>query len=184
MSTPPTPPGGPATPPAAPNADPVSPERIQEFLLEARRQQNLSAAVAAGLGAALAGAAVWAAISYAIERQIGWMAVGVGFLVGFSVRRAGRSFDKSFGYLGAGLSLFGCLLGNVLMICAFVAQHESMAYFHVLSRITPAVALQLLTATFSPIDVLFYGLALYYGYRYSFRRITDREIDKLSGHPA
>lgn len=45
--------------------------------------------------------------------------------------------------------------------------------------LNPAVELELLRATFSPIDLLFYGLALYYGYKAAFRRITPAEQANL-----
>ena len=47
---------------------------------------NLPPGVVAGLGAAIVGAAIWAAITAATDYQIGFMAIGVGFLAGFAVR--------------------------------------------------------------------------------------------------
>jgi hypothetical protein len=191
MSTPeslhpsdPTPKPETAPPAAAPEPVPVIDDaKVAEFLREAHARQSLSKAAAAGLVAALVGAAAWGGISFASNYQIGWMAVGVGFLVGWAVRFAGKSFDKSFGYLGAGLSLLGCLLGNIFMIAAVVANQHSVSIFEVLSRITPAVAFDLLKVTFSPMDLLFYGIALYYGYRTSFRRLTDAELAHLTAPP-
>lgn len=61
----------------------------------------------------------------ATKYQIGWMAIGVGFLVGFSVRRFGRGTAKTFGIIGAVSALPGCLLGNLLSACGFIAQSES-----------------------------------------------------------
>lgn len=174
--TPSTPPGGaPATP-----ADTVSAEKVAEFLREARRQQNLPMAIAAGFAASLAGASAWAGITYATNYQVGWVAVGVGFLVGYAIRIAGRSFDKIFGYLGAALALFGCLLGNVLTVCAFVAKQESIDFVHLLTRITPTIAIEMIKTTFSPMDVLFYALALYCGYKYSFRCLTEADFARLA----
>jgi len=37
-----------------------------------------------------------------------------------------------------------------------------------------------MTATFNPMDLLFYGLAVYAGYRFSFRRISAEELAKLT----
>ena len=42
-----------------------------------------------------------------------------------------------------------------------------------------------MTITFSPIDLLFYGLAIYEGYKLSFRQITRDELERaMSGAPA
>jgi hypothetical protein len=36
--------------------------------------------------------------------------------------------------------------------------------------------MDLMKATFSPIDLLFYGIAVYEGYRFSFRQVTPEEL--------
>jgi len=75
--------------------------------------------------------------------------------------------------MGALLSLGGCVLGNLMSGCGFVAIHEKTTFFHVLGLVLghPAAAGRLLGLMFQPIDLLFYGIALYEGYRFSFRRI-------------
>jgi hypothetical protein len=35
--------------------------------------------------------------------------------------------------------------------------------------------------TFSPMDILFYGIAVYEGYRLSFREISDKDLDQMLG---
>jgi hypothetical protein len=44
----------------------------------------------------------------------------------------------------------------------------------------PTVAMELLVATFSPMDLLFYGIAVYEGYHLSFRQVTDQELAELT----
>ena len=91
---------------------------------------NLPLGALAGLGAAIAGAAIWAAITAATEYQIGWMAIGVGFLVGFAVRVVGKGSEASFGVVGAVLALLGCLLGNLLTLAWFAAQQAPHTFPH------------------------------------------------------
>lgn len=138
-------------------------------------EQNLSLALVGGLIAALVGAAVWALLAMATGYYIGWMAVGVGFLVGGAVRFLGRGVDRSFGRLGLALSVFGCLLGNLLSICMIVAGQDGLSTLAVLTYIgsKPAVIPAAMVATFHALDPLFYGVALYAGYRLSFRRVAD-----------
>lgn len=40
----------------------------------------------------------------------------------------------------------------------------------------PKLAWELLRLAFQPLDLLFYGIALYEGYKFSFRRITRQEL--------
>ena len=95
------------------------------------------------------------------------MAVGVGFLVGWAVRVAGKGTHRAFGIMGALLALGGCAVGNLLTIVVIAARHFEIPLVAVFSRLTPDVVVQLMEATFSPMDLLFYGIAIYEGYRFS-----------------
>lgn len=77
------------------------------------------------------------------------------------------------------MALLGCLLGNLLAACGFVADHQSISVAQVVSQLNPEMAVALLSATLSPMDLLFYGFALYAGYSYSARRIAPHEIVAL-----
>ena len=125
-------------------------------------------------------AGLWAVITVATEYQIGWMAIGVGFLVGFAVRLTGKGVDTSFGLTGATLALLGCLAGNLLATCVFIAQQNNVPLLDLIFSLNLGIAVELLIETFSPIDLLFYGIAVYEGYRFAFRRITQAELVKLA----
>ena len=99
------------------------------------------------------------------------MAVGIGFLVGIAIRTVGKGIDPVFGYVGAGLSLLGCLLGNYLTIAWFVATDQGIALFDLLSALSLTDVIDLMGATFDPMDLLFYGIAVYFGYRYSIHQV-------------
>jgi hypothetical protein len=116
-----------------------------------------------GSAAAALGAALWAGITTLSGYQIGWMAIGIGVLVGASVRYGGRGQDVSFGVAGGLLALLGCLAGNLLAAAASFAASSDAAFLDVLVRLDARAAVGLLRATSSPIDVLFYALALWQG---------------------
>jgi hypothetical protein len=97
------------------------------------------------------------------------------------VRSAGKGVAKTFGIAGAVLALLGCAVGNLLAAVGLVAKQEGIPFFDLLSGLSPEVALELMRATFSPIDLLFYGFAVYEGYRLSFRRLTAEEAKELLG---
>jgi hypothetical protein len=151
----------------------------QQFLYEIEGNQNLQMGIVGGLIAAVIGAIAWAAVTVITDFQIGWMAVGVGFLVGYAVRITGKGISKNFGFVGAILSLSGCLAGNLFSICAIVSGQEGIPFFNLLTRLNPHIILELMKATFNPIDLLFYGIAVYEGYRFSFRQITEDELARL-----
>ncbi len=138
-----------------------------------RKQQDVGFAVIGGLAAAIVGAVIWAVITVVTEYQIGYMAIGVGLLVGFSVRYFGCGIDQHFGYIGAFFALAGCALGNLLSQIGFIAQSESLGYFETITLLNFDIILSVYRESFSPMDLLFYGIAAYEGYKFAFRLITD-----------
>lgn len=158
--------------PAVPKAAiSISRERYERL----RAEQSLFIAFLAGFAAAIVGAIAWAAITITTEFQIGFMAIAVGFLVGFAVR-LGNGIDKIFGILGAVLSLFGCVLGNVFSLIGFVSKQEHLSLADTISRLDYSKLPQMLTATFSLMDLVFYGIAVYEGYRFSFRQVSSEDV--------
>lgn len=165
-----------------PQLDPTQVQYLQQRL---HGEQNFVLGALAGAAAAAAGAAAWAAITVLTGYQIGFMAIGVGFLVGLAVRTAGKGVSAPFGVVGAVLALLGCGAGNLLAITALVAGHEGVAFADALRQLDVALARELLVAGFSPMDLLFYGIAVYEGYRLSFRELDDAQLERmLHGGPA
>jgi antitoxin component YwqK of YwqJK toxin-antitoxin module len=140
---------------------------------ELQKQQDPVYAAVGGLAAALVSAVIWAMITVATEYQIAYMAVGVGLLVGFSVRLFGAGVDQYFGIIGAAFSLLGCLLGNLLSQVGFIATAQGMTYFETITLLNLDVIVDIYKESFSPIDLVFYGVAAYGGYRISFRNLGE-----------
>jgi antitoxin component YwqK of YwqJK toxin-antitoxin module len=155
----------------------ILPENIKAIL---RKQQDVVLAIVGGLSAAVLGAIVWAMVTVATNYQIGYMAIAVGLLVGFSVRYFGAGVDKYFGYIGAILALFGCALGNLLSQVMFAANAESVGYMDILILLNFELILTIFEESFSPMDVLFYGIAAYEGYKFAFRKITEDAYEAAS----
>jgi len=152
--------------------------KLDKYIESLRPEQNFNLAVIAGIAATLIGAIAWAVITVATEYQIGFMAVGVGLIVGFTIREAGKGIDKKFGLLGASLALLGCLLGNFLSMVGFISAYVEMSYFETLISMDYSLLPELFAESFNVIDILFYGIALSEGYKFAFRKITDEEILK------
>jgi len=132
--------------------------------------ENLPLGFMAGLVAAAVGAGLWALITIVVGFQIGWMAVGVGFLVGWAVRMAGNGRHSIFGIIGALLALGGCALGNLLAIIMIASRQYNLPPLAVLGRLTPDVVVGLMQASFRPMHVIFYFVAILEGYRFSIVR--------------
>ena len=153
-----------ATPRAVTAPKPAGPVEVRE---------NLPVGFMAGLAAAGIGAVLWALVTIVTGYQIGWMAVGVGFLVGWAVRVAGKGTHRAFGIMGALLALGGCAVGNLITVLVIAARHFEIPMLQVFGRLTPDVVVNLMETTFKPIDLLFYVIAIVEGYRFSIVGGTD-----------
>ena len=145
-----------------------------------RMEQNLPLAIGAGIAVSLLGSILWAAISIATGYQIGYMAVAIGAGVGFIIRIAGNGVDPIFGYSGALIAVLGCVFGNFFSIIGFYADSEGLNYFETLFAFDYSYFIDVMTETFSIMDLLFYGIAGYEGYRFAFRQLTDKDLANLT----
>jgi hypothetical protein len=129
-------------------------------------QPNLFMGLVGGVIAMLVSAIIWGALTYFTEYQIGWMAIGVGFLVGLVIRLLGRGKSMSFGISGAVLALAGCLLGNLIFYSGVIAREEAASFLNVFFSllVSPSAAMEVFRIAFDFMDILFYALAAYVGF--------------------
>ena len=150
--------------------------KLLQYQEKLKMDQNLPMALVGGVAAAVAGGIVWAVVTVTTGYQIGYMAVGVGFLVGYSVRHLGKGIDKIFGIIGAALALLGCLLGNFFSLVGFSSKQENIGVLDILTSIDYSIVPGVMIDAFSPMDILFYGIAVYEGYKFSFRQFTQQDL--------
>ncbi len=169
------------TPENEPSDTAVDPVKLEQLMNEIKSRQSLSMAILGGLIASIVAAAIWAIITYVTKFQIGFMAIGVGFLVGFAVNYLGKGMTTTFGIVGAAFSLFGCVFGNILTTIIAASLQEGVPVSGIILAFleNPKLIAEILKETFSPIDLLFYGIAVYEGYRFSIRQISEEEIAGL-----
>lgn len=124
-------------------------------------------AILAGAGAAAVCAGIWSAISFFTGMQLGLMAIALGCAVGISVKKFGKSNDRTFGIIAAVEALVGCMAGNLLTICLVLSKQTGVPFFDILGRLTPDMILDLMSKTFDAMDLLFYGIAIYEAFKLS-----------------
>lgn len=148
-------------------------------LIKLKEEQNLPVGILVSFTVGIIGALLWAAITIATEYQIGYMAIAIGAGVGYSLRLVGKGIDQIFGIVGAIVAVLSCLLGNVFTLVGIVANSEGLGYLDTLLVIDYSLIPSVLAENFSPIDLLFYAIAGYEGYKFSFRKFTEIELSKL-----
>ena len=135
--------------------------------------QDVVYAIIGGLFLSVICAIIWAAITVATEYQIGYMAIGLGLIVGWGVRYFGAGIDRIFGVIGGVMALLGCALGNLFSQVGFIANAQGIGYFNTVSLLDFETVVLIYQETFSPMDFFFYGIAIYEGYRFAFRRVPE-----------
>ena len=159
--------------PPKPDDFPV-PFTREEMLAE----ENLPKGVLYAVIACIVGAAAWGLISVSTGYQIGYMAIGIGFLVGFAMRQ-GKGIRSVFGIIGATLALLSCVLGDFFSIIGYIAKDYDMSYTDVLFGADYAEIFSLMTENLASMTILFYGFAVYEGYKFSFRAQNQPEGGKI-----
>jgi hypothetical protein len=141
----------------------------EEQVLVEQVRENVLVVVAAALAAMLAGAVLWALVTVITQTELGLMAILVGFLVGFAIQKTRKAPNVNFGILGAALALAGCLMGNALSLVVFAAQHTGTPVLDTLFHACVTGLLSVMTENFSAMDLLFYGIAIYEGFKFGSR---------------
>lgn len=153
--------------------------KVNSLLQRRKAEQNMPLALAAGIVAALVGAVIWAVVTDMTGYQVGWMAVGVGFLVGYAVQFAGKGIEPPFQYVGAVCALLGCILGNYFAVIGNAAHDANADILSTILGIPLDKAIAVMQTAFQPMDLLFYAIAVYEGYRFSLKRLTPAELAEL-----
>lgn len=119
MSQPVPPPGNPFADGAAPQPYPMAPPPVPA-------RDNVALGLVAALVAALVAGGVYGAIIGGTEREIGWAAVGVGFLVGLAAGKAGGR-NPVLPIAGAVLSLGAVYLGQLVGIAIMAGKELNVS---------------------------------------------------------
>jgi hypothetical protein len=129
--------------------------------------QRLILGTLAAISGAVVGAILWAGITAALGGwQIGYMAIGVGLLAGYGMRLA-RDPSRAAAIVAAAVALAGCVLGNFLTMVAVGSRELHAPYLKLLGAMLgrPADTLRVMQAGFSPMDLVFYAIAAYAGFK-------------------
>lgn len=153
----------------------LSEQNVEKF----KSEQNYTAALITGLVVGLFGAILWGVVTVSTGYQIGYMAIAIGAVVGLSMRYLGKGIEQIFGITGGAIAIFSCLLGNFFSIIGFIANSEGLGYLETLTLFNYSQLVPIMSETFSPMDLLFYGITAYEGYKFSFRAFTEKDLYEL-----
>lgn len=123
----------------------------------------------AGLIAAIIGAAVWMGVTAATHLHVGYVALGVGALVGFAVRFGGKGNTVIFGIMGAVLTALSCLTGEMLAVIQLASTPE-VDFFQTLKGADLGALVQSIFTNTDAISWFIYAIGIFEGYKFSMRK--------------
>ena len=129
--------------------------------------QEVANAILFGTLGAFAAAIAWGAITYWTGYYYVIAAVFVGIIVGYSVKYGAKGTDPIMGYLGGGLAILGCLMGNYFCEVAYSANLMNVGFWDLLAEIGISGIFPVIQEFFMPIDLPFYAAAGYMAYKVS-----------------
>jgi len=142
---------------------------------QSQRRSSRRRGFLAGLVGTTVAAALWATIAVLGEAPIVWMALGVGILVGVSVRIGGRGADRKFGLVAATLAVLGCALGTLIWAAYFFAMGGDPLQ-RLLRLITvPSVTWEVVSLAYDPRRVILYSVAALTAFGVAFRQADSPE---------
>ncbi len=141
-----------------------------DMIMDGMEQEgSLVVAILAGAIAAIVGAGAWMGITVATGLHVGYVALGIGALVGFAIRLSGSGTGIIFGIVGAVWTLLSCLTGEFLtqIQLATTPQHD---FYAVLISVNMGDMLTTILNQTSPITYLIYAIGIFEGYKLSIRK--------------
>ena len=139
-----------------------------ELAAEQAGAGNLPAAVGAGLAASLVSGAVWAGIVVAANVEVGYVALGVGWLTGTAVHYgSGKKRGQLLQIIAVACSALGLLLGKYFAVVHFckvevakVAGDEAAAAVSYFDPEMVKLFFQIIGKIMGPFDILWLVIAL------------------------
>ena len=145
--------------------------RIAETLLA---EQNFAGAVLFGAIATILSAWVYGLFG-ATGATIGFVAMGIGFVVGFTVQYVGRGIDTRFTLLASAYAVIGCLGGNLFALVGRAARASGVSSFELLRSMPPGELVNRTIADLQFVDLVFWLLAIWAAAYWANRPLTREQ---------
>ena len=123
--------------------------------------------IVAGVLASFVASIVYALYPFLFGIQLEFLAIGVGFIVGFTISKFSGRKSWVLGIFGAILSLASCILGDVLSAIAIYSYQNNAPFFEIITSLNFSKITNILFQIIGMENILFYLMAMLIGYGFS-----------------
>jgi hypothetical protein len=136
---------------------------------QAETSTGLVLGIGGGCLSATIAATIWAAIAYVTHYQFSLIAIGVGLIVGYTMKVLNKNGSFYSGIIAALLAAFGCFLGNYLAVSALISTRVSVPILVVAIKLitNPQALAEVAGILFGPKELLFYVIAMFASFKTS-----------------
>ena len=120
--------------------------------------------VVAGVLASCIATVVYALYPFLFGIQLEFLAIGVGFIVGFAISKFSKRKNHILGIIGAALSLLSCVMGDVLSAIAIYSYQNNAPFFEIIANLNFSTIAEILFQIVGVENILFYLMAMTIGY--------------------
>jgi hypothetical protein len=137
--------------------------------------QSLRNAIVAGLITIIVFSLFWIAVTELTNQVFPWATVVLGFLIGHSIRLAGRGVDWRFPSMAALMTLAGSLMANIILAASVTAEGYGIGTLQTLQAVTSMTWPVFFDEVLTVADVFFAVVGAALAGFYSNRRLTRSE---------
>lgn len=141
--------------------------------------QSIRNAIVAGLIAIIVFSVFWIMLSELTNRIFPWLTVALGFLLGHSIRLAGRGTDWRFPSIAAGLAVVGSLIANIVVAASVTAEGFGTGTIEILRAVTSMTWPVFFDEVLTIADAFYAAVAAALAAFYANRRLTRSEYYAL-----
>jgi hypothetical protein len=141
--------------------------------------QSVRNAIVAALITVIIFSLFWIALTELTNRVFPWLTVVLGFLLGHSIRLAGRGIDWYFPAFAAAMAVLGSLAANIVLAASVTAQGFDTGTLQILQAVTSMTWSVFFDEVLTVADAFFAVIAAGLAAFYSSRRLTRSEYHAL-----
>lgn len=123
-------------------------------------EQNFAAAVIIGAVATLLAAAAYGIMVVTWAFSYGFVAAGVGIVIGLSMQFLGRGVSMKFAVVAAVYAITGCVLGNLFRVIIELASANATTLIDVLPNSSLSVLAERSVSNLSFVDLVYWFVAV------------------------